>query len=295
MLHAQQLSAAGQPCLRQVFGVGPWRQRSRSWAGRQFDSREVCPTAAGAHQPPVPQTALKKQFNADGRRTGVRTRCEAPRDGRASMSESQEEEEPPAPKGPPQTPQQKAAELAKRVTYGTLLGIVGGGIILSGKLLYAAMVTLVVFQATQEYYGFITSKGISKGMKPPPPLLSNLTTVLCVSITALSYFTRGKSAVVLAVTAVLLMALQMASVRKPKFSQLASLVFGLFYCGEGGRPGHSLRRRAAAAVAVGGVGESDLGSAGQGSDDRPARRRGAHQRRPAPAAPLAHSRQRRAA
>ena len=80
----------------------------------------------------------------------------------------------------------------------------------------------------------VTSKGITKGMAPPPPLVSSLTTVLCVSMVAWGYFFKGKSGTVLAVAAFFLLVVNLVVIRKPKFSQLASTLFGVFYCCENG-------------------------------------------------------------
>jgi hypothetical protein len=46
----------------------------------------------------------------------------------------------------------------------------------------------VVYHATQEFYGFLTSSGISQGMPPPSPFVSVATTALCLSITVFTYF-----------------------------------------------------------------------------------------------------------
>lgn len=126
---------------------------------------------------------------------------------------------------------QKAQEFANRVIFGTLLGLAGAAVILYGRFAVLAVVVLVTYQATQEYYGFITSKQMSKGMTPPPPLVSAATTVLCVSMAFISYFHKGKSSTVLAVASFLLLVMDVISIKKPKFSQLASSLFGLFYCG----------------------------------------------------------------
>jgi len=102
---------------------------------------------------------------------------------------------------------------------------------LFGQWAFLAAIVFATYQSTQEYYSMVTSKGITKGMAPPPPLVSSLTTVLCVSIALLSYFFKGKSGTILAVSAFFLLVMNMVAIKKPKFSMLASTVFGLFYCG----------------------------------------------------------------
>jgi hypothetical protein len=141
----------------------------------------------------------------------------------------------------------------------------------------------------QEYYGFITSKGISKGMTPPPPFVSSMTTALCLSITAFTYLTQGKSGTVISVAAFVLLCMNVLSNKKPTFAQLTSSVFGLFYCGEWLGEGWGLAGRwggrgalGAAAAAAGGGGARTRAGALAGSP--PARRTRAaaclHQPRP---------------
>eukprot|EP00967_Tisochrysis_lutea_P093775 scaffold135947_cov18-Tisochrysis_lutea.AAC.4 len=126
-----------------------------------------------------------------------------------------------------------AAKFANRLIFGVLLGVVGGGTIAAGTLPFLAAILFVAFQATQEYYGFITSRQMTEGMTPPPPLVSSLTTVLCVSMAVLAYFkpTSLRSGSVLALASFILLVLEVLLIKKPKFAQMASSLFGLFYCG----------------------------------------------------------------
>lgn len=144
------------------------------------------------------------------------------------------EVEEPAPL-PPKTRVQKARELANRVFFGLLLGLSGAVVILYGKLAMLALLVFVAYQASREYFGFMSSKQMSKGMPPPPPLVSAATTAMCAGIAVFSHFYHGKSGTVLAVAAFLLLVIQVVVNKRPKFSQLASSLFGLFYCGERGR------------------------------------------------------------
>jgi len=120
---------------------------------------------------------------------------------------------------------------AKRVIAGIVLGLGGAGIVTFGQLPFLGLLLLITYQATQEYYGFITSSGITKGMTPPPPLVSSLTTILCISICVLAYTYNKRSGTVLAVASFALLVMEVLAIKKPKFSQLASSLFGLFYCG----------------------------------------------------------------
>ncbi|PNH05770.1 hypothetical protein TSOC_007928, partial [Tetrabaena socialis] len=137
---------------------------------------------------------------------------------------------PPAP-APKKTRVQKAQEFANRVFFGLLLGLAGAVVILYGKLAMLALLVFVSYQASQEYFGFMTSKQMSKGMPPPPPLVSAATTVMCMGVTIFSHFNHGRSGTLLAVASFLLLVTQVVVNKRPKFAQLASSVFGLFYCG----------------------------------------------------------------
>jgi phosphatidate cytidylyltransferase len=129
-------------------------------------------------------------------------------------------------------PKQKGGGFARRVASGVTLGLFSAAIVTYGNLAFLLAVILITVQATQEYYGFITSKGIAAGMRPPPRLVSVTTTIMCTSIALLAYFYKGRSGTVLAVTSFALLVLQVVATKRPKFAQLASSLFGLFYCGE---------------------------------------------------------------
>ena len=98
--------------------------------------------------------------------------------------------------------------------------------------MYTAVVCLVVYQATQEFYGFVTSKGISAGVSPPPRIVSALTTASCIALSIWTHYTHGRATAALAVASFTVLAVHVSLTEKPRFAQLASAVFGIFYCGE---------------------------------------------------------------
>ena len=79
-------------------------------------------------------------------------------------------------------------------------------------------------------------QGISAGMMPPPPLVSALTSAMCIGITVWTYMSNGSITAALAVASFAVLSLQLLAVEKPRFSQMTSSVFGLFYCGACGTP-----------------------------------------------------------
>ena len=131
---------------------------------------------------------------------------------------------------PDAAPRKAGGSMGTRIVFGALLGV-GGAAAVAIKQLFLVVLSFITFHATQEYYAMVSSKGITRGMAAPPRIVSVLTTVLCVSMVMFSYFYRGRSGTVLAVAAFFLLVMNMVAIRKPKFSQLASTLFGVFYCG----------------------------------------------------------------
>eukprot|EP00879_Flechtneria_rotunda_P013521 GHRR01014118.1.p1 GENE.GHRR01014118.1~~GHRR01014118.1.p1 ORF type:complete len:314 (+),score=87.64 GHRR01014118.1:261-1202(+) len=132
---------------------------------------------------------------------------------------------------PAEVPEQKSGNFINRVIFGLILGFGGAAVVAAGKLPYLFAALFVVFHATQEFFGMLTSKGISKGMSPPPRFVSVATTALCLSITVFTYFTAGKSGAAMSVAAFCLLVMNIVINQKPTFAHLTSSVFGLFYCG----------------------------------------------------------------
>lgn len=108
----------------------------------------------------------------------------------------------------------------KRVGFGLLMGAAGLGAVLVKQWLLVVCI-LVTYQATVEYYGMVTSKGITRGMAAPPALVSSLTTLICITMPVVSYFWMGRSSILLAVAAFFLLVMNLVAIRKPKFSMLA--------------------------------------------------------------------------
>ena len=62
----------------------------------------------------------------------------------------------------PALPRKGLTGLAARVVFGVLLGVSGAIVILTGGWFYMAIACLVAYQASQEYFGFVTSKVCSQ-------------------------------------------------------------------------------------------------------------------------------------
>uniref|UniRef100_A0A383WMR8 Phosphatidate cytidylyltransferase n=1 Tax=Tetradesmus obliquus TaxID=3088 RepID=A0A383WMR8_TETOB len=130
-----------------------------------------------------------------------------------------------------QQPAKKGSNFINRVIFGIILGFGGAAVVFAGQIPYLCAALFVVYQATQEFYGMLTSKGISKGTPPPTPFVSAATTALCLSITAFTFVSQGRSGAAMSVAAFILLAMNILVNRKPTFAQLTASVFGLFYCG----------------------------------------------------------------
>lgn len=124
-----------------------------------------------------------------------------------------------------------SSSLTKRALFGSILGVAAAVIIVIGGWPFAAVTCLLAYQCSQEFVGLVNAKGISKGMIPPPPLVSSAISLMCVSLCAWSFMSGGKMASAMAVASFLVLSLQLVAVEKPRFAQLTSSVFGLLYCG----------------------------------------------------------------
>eukprot|EP00882_Tetradesmus_deserticola_P002775 GHRQ01002948.1.p1 GENE.GHRQ01002948.1~~GHRQ01002948.1.p1 ORF type:complete len:443 (+),score=169.67 GHRQ01002948.1:325-1653(+) len=128
-------------------------------------------------------------------------------------------------------PAKKGSNFINRVVFGIILGFGGAAVVFAGQIPYLCAALFVVYQATQEFFGMLTSKGISKGTPPPTPFVSAATTALCLSITAFTFVSQGRSGAAMSFAAFILLAMNILVDRKPTFAQLTASVFGLFYCG----------------------------------------------------------------
>lgn len=148
--------------------------------------------------------------------------------------------------GQPSDGEQSSKKLAKwrglgvRVLAGaTLLGA-GTGCLVQGGLAYGVWVAAISYFCTVEYFGFITSNVLPKGVKAPPTKLREALVATCVGLNlAASIGVRG-GLFETSSFALLAMLLVHQSGRKKRagkgnrrlrITQLTSLIFGLFYCG----------------------------------------------------------------
>ncbi|KAJ6400350.1 hypothetical protein OIU84_015913 [Salix udensis] len=126
--------------------------------------------------------------------------------------------------------QHKTSQLKKRIIFGLGIGISAGGIVLAGGWVFTVALAAVVFVGAREYFELVRSHGITAGMTPPPRYVSRVCSVICAFMPALTlYFGQIDISVTFAAFVVAMALLLQRG--NPRFSQLSSTMFGLFYCG----------------------------------------------------------------
>ncbi|KAA8520486.1 hypothetical protein F0562_014742 [Nyssa sinensis] len=126
--------------------------------------------------------------------------------------------------------QQNANQLKKRVFFGLGIGISVGGVVLAGGWVFMVAIAVAVFVGAREYFELVRSQGISGGMTPPPRYVSRVCSVICALMPVLTLYFGHIDVSVTSAAFVVAMALLLQR-GNPRFSQLSSAMFGLFYCG----------------------------------------------------------------
>uniref|UniRef100_A0A1J3E0D7 Phosphatidate cytidylyltransferase n=1 Tax=Noccaea caerulescens TaxID=107243 RepID=A0A1J3E0D7_NOCCA len=126
--------------------------------------------------------------------------------------------------------QKKASQLKKRVIFGIGIGVPVGGVVLAGGWVFTVALAASVFIGSREYFELVRSRGIAKGMTPPPRYVSRACSVICSLMPILTLYFGNIDISVTCAAFVVAMAL-LVQKESPRFSQLSSTMFGLFYCG----------------------------------------------------------------
>ncbi|KAJ8573332.1 hypothetical protein K7X08_009843 [Anisodus acutangulus] len=125
---------------------------------------------------------------------------------------------------------QKDSQLKKRVVFGLGIGISVGGVVLAGGWVFTVALAAAVFVGAREYFELVRSRGIADGMTPPPRYVSRVCSVICALMPLLTLYLGQIDVSVTSAAFVVAMALLMQR-RIPRFAQLTSAMFGLFYIG----------------------------------------------------------------
>ncbi|XP_010258969.1 PREDICTED: phosphatidate cytidylyltransferase 5, chloroplastic isoform X2 [Nelumbo nucifera] len=130
----------------------------------------------------------------------------------------------------PEQQQQKGSQLKKRVVFGLGIGISVGGVVLAGGWVFTVALATAVFVGAREYFELVRSNGIAKGMTPPPRYVSRACSVFCAIMPILTLYFGHIDISVTSAAFVVAMSLLLQR-GNPRFAQLSSAMFGLFYCG----------------------------------------------------------------
>ncbi|XP_042048273.1 phosphatidate cytidylyltransferase 4, chloroplastic-like [Salvia splendens] len=125
---------------------------------------------------------------------------------------------------------EKTSQLRKRIIFGLGIGVLVGGVVLAGEWVFTVALSAAVFAGSREYFELIRSCGIASGMTPPPRFVSQACSVICCVMPLLTlYF--GHIDVSVTSAAFFVATALLVQRGNPRFSQLSSTMFGLFYCG----------------------------------------------------------------
>uniref|UniRef100_A0A7S0RRY3 Phosphatidate cytidylyltransferase n=1 Tax=Pyramimonas obovata TaxID=1411642 RepID=A0A7S0RRY3_9CHLO len=149
-------------------------------------------------------------------------------EGEEDESEDDEEleEEPPGTKAGP-------SGFIVRTVFGLILGAIGALVINCGGFYFAGAMSMVAYQLVSEYYVLVTSMQRTKGQLKAPPLPLRNTSALCsLGIVLGTQYGIRTGLFELSTFAMLFMLVVLRREKKRiRFTQITSLVFGLFYCG----------------------------------------------------------------
>ncbi|XAR63203.1 Phosphatidate cytidylyltransferase [Bertholletia excelsa] len=126
--------------------------------------------------------------------------------------------------------QQKSSQLQKRIVFGLAIGISGGAIVLAGGWVFTVAIAAAAFVSAREYFELVRSHGIAAGMTPPPRYVSRVCSVVCTIMPLLTLY-LGQIDVSVTSAAFVVAITLLLQRGNPRFSQLSSTMFGLFYCG----------------------------------------------------------------
>ncbi|KAK6240028.1 hypothetical protein QUC31_005497 [Theobroma cacao] len=126
--------------------------------------------------------------------------------------------------------QHKSSQLRKRIVSGLGIGISVGGAVLAGGWVFTVALAAAVFLGAREYFELVRSRGIAAGMTPPPRYVSRVCSVICALMPILTLYYGNIDISVTSAAFVVAMSLLLQR-GNPRFAQLSSTMFGLFYCG----------------------------------------------------------------
>ncbi|XP_042495526.1 phosphatidate cytidylyltransferase 4, chloroplastic-like isoform X2 [Macadamia integrifolia] len=125
---------------------------------------------------------------------------------------------------------QGVSQLKERIVFGIGIGVCVAGVVLAGGWVFTVALAAAVFVGAREYFELVRSRGFAKGMTPPPRYVSRVCSVICALMPVLTLYFGQIDVSVTSAAFVVAMALLLQR-GNPRFAQLSSAMFGLFYCG----------------------------------------------------------------
>ncbi|XP_028752050.1 phosphatidate cytidylyltransferase 4, chloroplastic isoform X2 [Neltuma alba] len=126
--------------------------------------------------------------------------------------------------------QQKVSQLKNRIIFGLGIGLAAGGVVLAGGWVFTVAFAAAVFAGAREYFELVRSRGITEGMTPPPRYVSRVCSIIC-ALMPMFIMYRGHIDVSVTSAAFVVATALLLQRGNPRFAQLSSAIFGLFYCG----------------------------------------------------------------
>ncbi|CAL4971672.1 unnamed protein product [Urochloa decumbens] len=124
---------------------------------------------------------------------------------------------------------EKARQLQKRVLVGVAIGVGAGGVVVAGGWVFSAALAAVVLAGSREYFELVRNTA-GGGGTPPPRYVSRVCSAICALMPILTLY-YGRMDVTVTFSAFLIAISLLLQRGNPRFAQLTSSVFGLFYCG----------------------------------------------------------------
>lgn len=126
--------------------------------------------------------------------------------------------------------QHRPDQLKKRILSGLGVGIPVGCAVLAGGWVFTIGIAVIAYIGSREYFELVRSHGIAAGMTPPPRYVSRVYSVIFALLPILTLYPGNIDVSVTSAAFVVATSLLLQQ-GIPRFAQLTSAMFGLFYCG----------------------------------------------------------------
>ncbi|KAH9313959.1 hypothetical protein KI387_022586, partial [Taxus chinensis] len=127
--------------------------------------------------------------------------------------------------------QNQRSQLQNRIIFGLAIGVGVGGVVLAGGWIFTVGMAVAILAGTREYFELVRSHGIAGGMTPPPRYVSRVCSAICAVMPLMTLYFGGRMGVAVTSSAFFLATVLFLQRGSPRFAQLSSIIFGLFYCG----------------------------------------------------------------